>query len=123
MTRSIDHLYTRLESKSNYNAIADLHTLQIATSHTKPQSFIIFPGRWLVTAHKWRFLSFCAHAFARWLILLTSELIIPTVLVITSRHGPHGKHIVSNSNSICICVFFAARADHSPPVSAEVKKM
>jgi hypothetical protein len=37
-----------------------------------------------------------------------TELIAPTTLVITSRHGPHRKHPVSNSNSIVACVFVAA---------------
>jgi hypothetical protein len=43
VTRFIDHLYPRLGTTSyNYNAIAHLHT--------KPQSFIVFLSRCLVTA-------------------------------------------------------------------------
>jgi hypothetical protein len=37
-----------------------------------------------------------------------TELIAPTTLVVTSRHGPHTKHTVSNSNPIAACVFVAA---------------
>jgi hypothetical protein len=44
-----DYLYTRLGTTSNYSDIADLHTLQISTAHAKPQSFIVFPSRCLVT--------------------------------------------------------------------------
>jgi hypothetical protein len=32
----IDHLYTQLVTTSNYNAIANLHTLQITRTHAKP---------------------------------------------------------------------------------------
>jgi hypothetical protein len=37
-----------------------------------------------------------------------AKLIAPAVLVLTSKHGPHRKHPVSNSNSIVRRVFVAA---------------
>jgi hypothetical protein len=46
-----DHLYTQLQITSNYNAIANLHTLQITTTPTKPfPAYCIFTSRFLVTA-------------------------------------------------------------------------
>jgi hypothetical protein len=39
----------------------------------------------------------------------STELIAPTVLVITYRHGPHRKQPVSNSNSMVACVFVAEK--------------
>jgi hypothetical protein len=67
----IDHLYTRLGITSNYSVTADLHNSQITTAPTRPQSFIVFPSRCLVTALNDGFFSFCAHAIAHWLVLTT----------------------------------------------------
>jgi hypothetical protein len=39
--RFIDHLYTLLGATSIYNAIADLHTLQITTATAKPFSSLL----------------------------------------------------------------------------------
>jgi hypothetical protein len=44
----IDHLYTRLGTTSNCNAIADLPTLQITRAHAK-SSQSTCTGRFLVT--------------------------------------------------------------------------
>jgi hypothetical protein len=44
----IDHLYTRLGTTSTYNAIADLHPLQITIAHAK-SSQSAFTSRFLVT--------------------------------------------------------------------------
>jgi hypothetical protein len=46
----IEHLYTPLRSTSNYSVTDNLHTLQTTTAHYKPQSFVVFPSRYLVTA-------------------------------------------------------------------------
>jgi hypothetical protein len=46
----IYYLYTQLGTTSNDNANTELHTSQIITSHAKPQSFIVFHSRFLVTA-------------------------------------------------------------------------
>jgi hypothetical protein len=47
----IYHLFTRLGATSNYNAIADLHTLQIPTATAKPfPACCVFTSRSLVTA-------------------------------------------------------------------------
>jgi hypothetical protein len=46
----IYYLYTELGTTSNYSVIADQHTLRITTAYAKPQSFIDFPSRCLVTA-------------------------------------------------------------------------
>jgi hypothetical protein len=47
----IDHLYTKLGTTSNYNAIADLHTLQINTAHAKSfPACCVFTNHSLVTA-------------------------------------------------------------------------
>jgi hypothetical protein len=90
----LDHLYTRLGTASNYSAIADLHTLRITTAHAKPQSFILFPSRCLVTALNNGDSSASVLTPLPFGLLLTTELIAPAVLVITSRHGPHRKHPV-----------------------------
>jgi hypothetical protein len=46
VTRFIDHLH--IVTTSNYNIIADLHTLQTAKAHAKP-SQSAFTNRFLVT--------------------------------------------------------------------------
>jgi hypothetical protein len=48
VTGFIDHLYTRLGTTSNYNAIADLHTLQITKAHAKSAQSA-FSSHFLVT--------------------------------------------------------------------------
>jgi hypothetical protein len=49
--RFIGHLYTQLGTASNYNAVANLHTLQITTAHAKPfPTCCVFTSRSLVTA-------------------------------------------------------------------------
>jgi hypothetical protein len=58
-----------------------------------------------------RFFSICAHAIACWIILLTTELTAPAVLVTTSRHGSHRKHPTSKSNSTIACIFIAIGTD------------
>jgi hypothetical protein len=74
MNRFIDHLYTRLGTTSTYNAVADLHTLQISRAHAK-SSQSAFTSRFLVTdLNNGDYSAFCARAVARWLILLTTEL-------------------------------------------------
>jgi hypothetical protein len=85
MSWYVDHFYTRLGIISNYNAIADLCTLQISKRHSKPQSCIVFTSRFVVTDLNIGDSS-CADVIARVLILLTTELIAP------ARHGPHREH-------------------------------
>jgi hypothetical protein len=47
----IDHLYTQLAATNNYNAIVNLHTLQITTAHAKSfPACCVFTSRSLVTA-------------------------------------------------------------------------
>jgi hypothetical protein len=65
MNEFIDNLYTLIGTTSNDNAIADLHTSQITTAHAKPQSFIVFHSRCLVTALNNGDSSACVHAVAR----------------------------------------------------------
>jgi hypothetical protein len=48
MNGFIYHLQTRLGTTSTYNAIADLHTLQITREHTE-SSQTAFTSRFLVT--------------------------------------------------------------------------
>jgi hypothetical protein len=48
--RFVEHIYTQLVTTSNYNAVADLHALQITTAHAKLQSFVVFPSHCLVTS-------------------------------------------------------------------------
>jgi hypothetical protein len=45
VTRFIDHL--RMVTTSNYNAVVNLHTLQITTAHAKP-SHSAFTSRFLI---------------------------------------------------------------------------
>jgi hypothetical protein len=46
----IDHLYTRLGTKSNYSVIANLHTLHITTAHAKSfPACCVFTSRFLLT--------------------------------------------------------------------------
>jgi hypothetical protein len=49
ITTFIEHLYTQLVTTSNYNAIADLHTLQITTAHAK-----YFPACCALPAVPWQ---------------------------------------------------------------------
>jgi hypothetical protein len=66
----IDHLYTVLETTTNYSAIADLHTLQFTVTYTLV--FSVFISRILATdLTQWRFFSFRGHAVACWLTLHT----------------------------------------------------
>jgi hypothetical protein len=100
----INHLYTLLGTTSPYNAIADLHTLQITTAHNKPQSLIVFPSRCLVTALKNGDSSVTVLTSLLSDEYPTTELIAPTGLVI-SPHGPHRK----NRSSTVALVSVAAR--------------
>jgi hypothetical protein len=91
----IDHLYTRLGTTSTYNAIADLITLQITTAHAKPfAACFAFTSRFLATVSN----SGDSSASPTQIpssqppVQNSATLIAPTVLVITSRHGPHRKH-------------------------------
>jgi hypothetical protein len=96
-------LLTRLGTTSNYSAIADLRSLRIITAHAKPVIYSLLYSLLGNSSQQWKIFSFCAHAVARWLILLTTGPL--AVLGITSRHGPHRKHPVSNSNSSVACAF------------------
>jgi hypothetical protein len=114
--------YTQeLWTTSTYNAIADLHTLQITRSHAKT-SQSAFTSRFLATDLNNEYSSACDHAVARWLThhnwtrfdysaissrppsQNSTELIAPTVLVITSRYGPHRKHCSSNVALVSVAV-------------------
>jgi hypothetical protein len=55
------------------------------------------------SSQQWRFFIFYAYSIARWLILLTTEVIAPTLLVIASRHTPRRKHC----SSVVVFVFVA----------------
>jgi hypothetical protein len=87
----IDHLYTCLISTSNYSVIADLHIFQITRAHTK-SSQSTFTSCFLVKDHNngdssvYVLVSLPAGKYST--IELSTELIAPTVLVITSQHGP-----------------------------------
>jgi hypothetical protein len=84
----------------------------ISTIHKSPQHLLsllllavslpVVPWQWLLTEilqlHVFRF---SLHSFS-----YRTELIAPTVLVITSHHIPHRKHNFFNSNSV-VCVFVA----------------
>jgi hypothetical protein len=119
----VDHLYTPLGTTSNYSALDNLHTLQITTAHAKPQSFIIFRSRCLVTALNNGDSSASVHTSlptgqyysqpncqfnysvicSQPSLQNSNDFIAPAVLAITSRHGPHRKH----RSSIVGCAFVA----------------
>jgi hypothetical protein len=62
MNGFIDHLYTQLGTISNYRSLADLHTLQITTTHAKP--FPAVPWQWFLTVEilQLRELMFSCHS-------------------------------------------------------------
>jgi hypothetical protein len=107
VNRFIDILYTRLGTTSNYSAIADLHILQITTASAEP--FIvccIFTSRSLATvSNSGDSSASCTQVLPP--VQNSTELITPTVLVKTSRHGPHRKHRLYSSKSVVACVFVA----------------
>jgi hypothetical protein len=128
----IDHLHTPLGTTSNYSAIANLHTLQITTPDATPfPACCAFNSRSLATASTVEIpqppalTSFLLGKYPTTELSSTvnysaisshpplqnsTELIAPTVLVITSRHGPHRKHC----SSIVMFVFTAARKCTEP---------
>jgi hypothetical protein len=98
VNRFIDYFCTRLGTASNYSAIVDVHYLQITAAPSKPfPACCVFTSRYLVTA------SNSVHFSASRPQVLSpqppmqnsTELIAPSVLVITSRHRSHRKHPVS----------------------------
>jgi hypothetical protein len=118
----IDHLYIWLGTTSTYNAIADLHSLQITRAYAT-SSHSTFTSRFLVTylnnGHSSASVltSFLFGEYPTTVIPLnysaissqpplqnSTELSAPTVMVINSRHGPHRKH----SSSIISFVSVAA---------------
>jgi hypothetical protein len=46
----LEHFTTRLGTRNNYSAIANLHTLQLTTEHDKFSACSVFSSRSLVTA-------------------------------------------------------------------------
>jgi hypothetical protein len=82
----IDHLCTQLVSTSNYSAITDLHISQITRARTK-SSQSAFTSCFLVAD-----LNNGDSSASVFMSLSATELIVPTGLVVTSRHGPHRKH-------------------------------
>jgi hypothetical protein len=87
----IDHLCVPLGTTSTHSAIADLHTLQIARAHAKSSQSAL-TSCFLVTdlnngdssASVLTLLPAGYHSTAE----LSTELIAPTVVVVTSRHRP-----------------------------------
>jgi hypothetical protein len=96
----IDRFTTRLETTSNYSAIAKVHTLQITTAHAKSfPACCVFTSRFLATASKRGDSS--ASALTSLLpgsqlwtnccnCQLSSDSLTESYL--TSRHGPCRKH-------------------------------
>jgi hypothetical protein len=100
----IDHLYTKLETTSNYSATANLHTLQITTAHAKSfPACCVFTSRSLVTASNSGDSSASAlkcslnggspptDNFLHRLPYRT-DLVAPIVFLITPRYGPRPQH-------------------------------
>jgi hypothetical protein len=97
----IDHLYTRLGTTSNYNAIADFHTWQIITSHAMffqpAASSPGVPWQRFVTLDILQLnslkssLNGCCFPAASFLHRLPyrTELVAPIFFLTTPRHGPH----------------------------------
>jgi hypothetical protein len=91
----IYYLHTRLGTTSTYNAIADLHTLQITATPAKP-----FPDSCIFTSHSLATASINGDSSASRAEVPSSqpplqnstEFIALTFLVITSRHVPQRKH-------------------------------
>jgi hypothetical protein len=91
VTRFIDRFNTRLVTTFNYSAITCIHTLQITRAHAKSSQFAV-TSRFLVTNLN------NGDSSASMLTSLpagycsTTELLLQTVLLITSRHRPLIKH-------------------------------
>jgi hypothetical protein len=124
-----DHLRTPLRTTRNYSAIANLHTLHIATAPAKTFSSLCHSSRSLATASAAEILqlhalrSSCHSLPCRTLVtyqfndsaissqppLQRSTLVVsPVLFFITYRCGPHRKHSVSSSKSIVASLFVSA---------------
>jgi hypothetical protein len=100
----IDNLYAPLTTISNYNTIADFHTLQITTEHGKSfPTCCVFTSRFLVTTSSIGDTSTSALKSSLngvWLPIVSllhrlpyrTDLVAPVVILITSRHGPRRQH-------------------------------
>jgi hypothetical protein len=99
----VEHFNTRLATTLNYGAIADVHTLQIATSHAKSFQSAVLTSPSLVTssnngdssASALSSLPDGSQLLRLSLIFtdsLTNDVTSKLVSVITSRHGPRRKH-------------------------------
>jgi hypothetical protein len=85
----IDHLYRRLLSTSNYSAVANQHSSQIATAHAKPlPASRAFTSRSLATASGSG--DSLVHALKSFLrsLLCGPPLNLLCPLLIISQHGP-----------------------------------
>jgi hypothetical protein len=108
-------LLTQLGTTSNYSAIDNLHNLQITTAPISlfPARFV-FISRSLATASNSEDSSdspprvMSSQPPVQNFLSTQLNSLLQTVLRITSRHGPHRKHPVSNSKSIFACVFVSA---------------
>jgi hypothetical protein len=100
----IDHHDSELQAMT---ALPLLYKLYKSLEH-KLSLFIcyVFTSRSLVTSSNTGDSSVFAITPLSAGVYLTTKLIAPTVLVLTSRHGPHKKHLVSKNNSIVACLFF-----------------
>jgi hypothetical protein len=95
-----EHLYTRLEITSNYNAPANLHTLQFTVANIKPsQACSVFTNRSLAKAsNSGDFSSSRAHVVTVRQISRNSQLYSTQLSIaplIIPRHELHRKHPVS----------------------------
>jgi hypothetical protein len=84
----IDHLYTQLGATCNYSAIANLHTIKIATAHAKS-----FPAcHSLVTASNSGDSSASALKSSLHSLPYRTHSVAPIVFLIIPLHGPSRKH-------------------------------
>jgi hypothetical protein len=107
LKRFIDQLHTRLGTRSNYRATANLHNSQITTSPAKPlPTCCSFTSSSLETvSNSGDFSASVAQILPSQPSMQNSiQLNAPSVLVIISRHGPHRKH----HSSIVAFVYFDA---------------
>jgi hypothetical protein len=102
----IDHLYTRLETTSNYSATASLHNSQITTAPAKRFPVCcVFTSRSMATAcNSGDSSASRAQVFSSQPPVQNWSKLKPRPLLITSQHGPHTKHSSISAPSLRSCL-------------------
>jgi hypothetical protein len=89
----LDHFTTRLETASNYSAIANLHNSEITTAPVKPfPACFVYTSCSLVTASKSGDPSVSTLKSSLHSLPYKTDLVSPVLFLITPQHGPSREH-------------------------------